>query len=139
MSSPVPSSPRPKPTIESNWLPRAMAQRAAAALLVVSLVGIGLHWARHQQERNRLVDVDRTPIAIAKFQIDINQADWPEFALLPGVGEVLAKRIVADRQANGPFQDWYDLRRVRGIGPKTFEAIKPYLQPLADLNATAGP
>jgi len=114
-------------------------QGVAGAILIGALALIGWHWIRHEQLRHRLIDVDRTPVVVAKFQLDINAADWPEFALLPGVGEVLAKRIVDDRAQRGPFKDWNDLRRVRGIGPKTFEGIKPYLLPMADLNATVGP
>jgi competence protein ComEA len=57
---------------------------------------------------------------------------------MPGIGEQLARRIVADRQERGPFLDLDDLRRVRGIGPRTLEGMKPYLLPLADLEATAG-
>jgi competence protein ComEA len=65
------------------------------------------------------------------------QADWPELSLLPDIGEQLAKRIVANRRQNGPFRDLEDLRRVRGIGPRTLEGMKPFLLPLADLEATA--
>jgi competence protein ComEA len=57
---------------------------------------------------------------------------------MPGIGEQLSKRIVADREANGPFRDFDDLRRVRGIGPKTLDGMKPYLLPMADIEATAG-
>ena len=51
---------------------------------------------------------------------------------LPGIGPTLAKRIVESRQAAGPFADQDDLRRVRGIGPKTMEQIRPYLRPMPD-------
>lgn len=84
-----------------------------------------------------MIEIDRAePIHVA-FKIDINQADWPEFCLLPEVGETLARRIVEHRRENGPFKDLNDLRSVRGIGPKTFEGIQPYLLPLANLEATA--
>jgi competence protein ComEA len=134
----MPPPTKPPRSEPSRWILRRTDQAAAGAVLALALAAIGWHWWRHEQVKPRLIDVDRTPILIAQFKIDINQADWPEFALLPNVGEVLAKRIVADREARGPFRDWNDLRRVRGIGPKTFEQIKPYLLPMADLDATAG-
>jgi len=56
---------------------------------------------------------------------------------MPDIGEQLARRIVADRQQNGPFRDLADLRRVRGIGPKTLEGMRPYLLPVPDLETTA--
>ena len=60
---------------------------------------------------------------IAGVQIDINHAQAYELALLPGVGPVLADRIVADRNRNGEFISIDDLRRVFGIGEKKIEEI----------------
>lgn len=113
-------------------------QAVAAALVAVALVLLAGHWGHQNWRRSRLVQIDRAePIAVT-FQIDINEADWPEFCLLPAVGETLAKRIVEHRQEHGPFADLDALREVRGIGPKTFEGIRPYLMPLPDVEATAG-
>jgi len=117
---------------------RRLDQACAAAVLTIALALLAGHWLWHGQLRGRLVEIDRAePIAV-KLQIDVNAADWAELSLLPGIGEQLAKRIVADRVANGPFRDWDDLLRVRGIGPKTLEGMKPLLLPMADLDATAG-
>lgn len=135
----MPPQPLPPKSSWPRWSLRLVDQGTAGCVLAAALVLLGWHWWRSEQLKQRRIDVDRTPVVVAKFQIDINAADWPEFALLPNVGEVLAKRIVEDREQRGPFRDWNDLRRVRGIGPKTFENIKPYLLPMADLNATAGP
>ncbi len=44
--------------------------------------------------------------------------------LLPGVGPVLASRLVAARAEHGRFRSWDDVDRVRGIGPKTIERLK---------------
>ncbi len=48
--------------------------------------------------------------------IDLNQADVAQLEELPGVGPVLAERIVAHRDANGPFGSLEDLLDVPGIG-----------------------
>ncbi|HET6497955.1 MAG TPA: helix-hairpin-helix domain-containing protein [Coriobacteriia bacterium] len=55
--------------------------------------------------------------------IDINRASVAELEALPGVGPATAERIVADREANGPFISPEDLMRVPGIGEKKFEAM----------------
>ena len=59
-----------------------------------------------------------------KTVVDINRATVEEFTQLKGVGEGLAKRIVADRQKNGPFKTTEDLMRVTGIGQKKFDQLK---------------
>jgi competence protein ComEA len=40
----------------------------------------------------------------------------------------LARRIVADREQNGPFRSVDDLARVKGIGPKTLEHLRPWVR-----------
>ena len=59
-----------------------------------------------------------------KTVVDINRATVEEFTKLKGVGVGLAKRIVADRQKNGPFKTTEDLMRVSGIGQKKFDQLK---------------
>lgn len=113
-------------------------QAVAASLLALALLAIAAHWSWQAAHSRRLLEIDRVEPDVAEFQVDINSADWPEVALMPGVGEVLAKRIVTDRETHGPFQDHQDLRRVRGIGPKTLDGMRPYLVPMPETAATAG-
>lgn len=65
------------------------------------------------------------------YLVDINSANEHELRLLPGIGEVMAQKIVADRDANGPFQSIEDLERVPGIGKKKRESLEPFLAPIA--------
>ena len=60
-------------------------------------------------------------------KININTATAEQLILLPGIGEVLAQRIIQDRQENGPFQCVEDLVRVKGIGENSFNALKDYI------------
>lgn len=74
--------------------------------------------------------------ARASLCIDPNTADWHELAQLPGIGEALARRIVAFRdnvRASGDidrpiFSSPGDLRRVSGIGDQTIHEVAPYLR-----------
>jgi competence protein ComEA len=61
--------------------------------------------------------------------IDLNRADAAALEQLPGVGPVLAERIVAYRQEHGPFQAIEDLLSVSGIGERTLESLRPHLRP----------
>jgi competence protein ComEA len=63
----------------------------------------------------------------AVITLDLNQATEAELERLPGIGPVLAGRIVEYRTAEGPFQDVEQLRRVKGIGKKKFEQIRPHV------------
>ena len=56
--------------------------------------------------------------------IDVNGGDIYELVELPGIGETLARAIVEEREARGPFQYPEDLMFVRGIGEKRLEAIR---------------
>lgn len=63
------------------------------------------------------------PEPAISFPIDIASAEAEEFMALPGIGEVLAQRILAYREENGGFTSVEDLLNVEGIGKKRFEDI----------------
>ncbi|MGH8915972.1 MAG: ComEA family DNA-binding protein [Acidimicrobiia bacterium] len=56
--------------------------------------------------------------------ISLNRAEAKDLEALPGVGPVLAERIVAHREANGPFQTVEDLLGVPGIGEAKLASIR---------------
>ena len=55
--------------------------------------------------------------------VSLNQATAAELETLPGIGPVLAERIVQHRDTVGGFKEVGDLRDVSGIGEKTFQAL----------------
>ena len=98
----------------------------------------------HQAQRNNKIypvskqtedksqpSVSRSPQVNAKTrQLNINTANSEELKQLPRIGPSMADRIIAYRIKNGPFTSIDELRKVKGIGLKTLEKIKPYLQEL---------
>ena len=56
--------------------------------------------------------------------VDLNNASEEEIEALPGIGPVLAERIVKYRQSRGAFRDIDQLRNVKGIGEKKFNRIR---------------
>jgi len=64
--------------------------------------------------------------ATAAFaKVNINTANADELATLAGIGKVKAEAIVAYRTTNGNFKTVEDLTKVKGIGNKNIEKIKP--------------
>jgi competence protein ComEA len=64
--------------------------------------------------------------ATAAFaKVNINTANADELATLNGIGKAKAEAIVAYRTANGNFTTVDDLTKVKGIGDKIIEKIKP--------------
>jgi len=58
-------------------------------------------------------------------RLDLNRADARALDALPGVGPVLAARIVEQRRRYGRFHEIGDLLAVRGVGPRLFERLAP--------------
>ncbi len=59
--------------------------------------------------------------------IDLNRATLEQLEELPGIGPSMARRILEFREKSGPFRRVQDLLAIRGIGPKRFEALRPYV------------
>ncbi len=77
---------------------------------------------------NRIeIYIPREGEAESPQKIDINRAEPWLLEALPGIGEVLARRIVDYRSQNGTFRTIEDLLKVGGIGEATLEEIRDYI------------
>jgi competence protein ComEA len=124
---------KPSESSPPNAPLRRADQVAIALLALFAIVSISAYWLSQAKLRGRLIDIDRAARPTAAFQVDINKAEWSEFIQLPGLGETLAKRIVAFRSAHGRFTSVDQLRHVSGIGPKRLESWRPYLRPIVPI------
>ena len=110
-----------------------MAERERVTVTVLgaaALVGIGaLMW---QARRAPIGVANGPPPSAAQWdarvdraqRLDVNHATAQELERLPGIGPVAAERIVAYREAHGPFVEPDDLLSVQGIGPATVKALQ---------------
>jgi hypothetical protein len=69
-------------------------------------------------------DAEEEPV----WPLDLATADAAALTSLPGVGPVLARRILAQRDSLGGIDDWAQLDAVKGIGPATLARIQPLLR-----------
>jgi DNA uptake protein ComE-like DNA-binding protein len=91
----------------------------------------GARRVSREQESSRRVPVKTRSATYSvppSFQRDplvfLSTAPADSLELLPGIGPVLASRLLAARRGRGSFTSWDDVLRVRGIGPKTIERLQ---------------
>jgi len=127
----------PRPEGRPVWWLRRADQAAVAVFVLFGLFSTIAWWGIRGGLLGGMVELGRAERKTAHFEVDINSADWPELIQLPQIGETLAKRIVESRRLHGPFRDHEDLLRVRGLGPKTLDRIRPHLRPMPDQGTIA--
>jgi competence ComEA-like helix-hairpin-helix protein len=100
-------------------------------LILTFATGVGI--SAYKKSRPRLKEVQLHQAAnledadrfISEYnQVNINRFDIGRLTRLPGIGEVIAQRIVEYRKLHGPFKSKEELMQVKGIGARKFEQIK---------------
>ncbi|MGQ0628084.1 MAG: ComEA family DNA-binding protein [Phycisphaerales bacterium] len=93
-----------------------------------------------ESEAPRDAPAAKVPPPTIAALIDLNSANQAELESLPGIGPALATRIMEDRRINGAYRTVEQLDRVRGIGPKMMEKLRPLVRvvPLAANPAPPG-
>ena len=97
------------------------------AVFLCALAGLSL---RDRQDRvpgvviETEAEVRREEIAPDFPPVDLNTATAEELDTLPGIGESLARRIIAYREANGPFGSIEEIMEVSGIGEAKFAELE---------------
>jgi len=59
--------------------------------------------------------------------VDVNSASVEELMSVPGIGQVVAQRIVEFREKNGPYKSVDDLLKVQGIGEKSLAKLRDHV------------
>ncbi|MCC6876005.1 MAG: helix-hairpin-helix domain-containing protein [Sandaracinaceae bacterium] len=119
---------------------RAPAPLSAAILLVAVLaaVALGRSYPRHAAAPEpEAPGAPATPLATGGA-LDVNTASAADLSLLPRIGPTLARRIVEERDARGPYGSLEELAsRVRGVGPRTVEGLRGLAEARAGDASTA--
>jgi competence ComEA-like helix-hairpin-helix protein len=128
-------------------LPALTPEERRGGLLVVLLLLIGAGWdawrAFHVPRPPHVVGHPATAVHDAtppappdsaraapgpEPALDLNRAELRDLDALPGIGPVLAARIVEHRRRHGPFHSVEELRAVRGVGPRLLEKLRPLVR-----------
>lgn len=114
----------------SGWRKPTKGELALLGLTAVFLCALAGLSAQDRTEQGAgaaietEVQVPREEIAPDFPPVNINTAGVEELDTLPGIGESLAGRIIAWREANGPFQSVEEIMEVSGIGEATFAELE---------------
>jgi len=117
----------------------ATAPRGTALLVAAVLGGLGLLaasrplWSPSPPDQagteSAVSTIARSDPLLVGRPIDLNRATASELDVLPGIGKVLAERIVGERDAHGPYRDPADLaRRVAGVGDDLAATLAPLVR-----------
>ncbi len=103
-------------------------------LLIGTIIKVGMdrHWWLPETEI-----VSTLKPEDIKVKLDVNNAPWYELVLLPKLGEVKAKAIVAYREKYGSFKSIDELSKVKGINTSVLESIRDHIKigvDTADIN-----
>lgn len=109
-------------TRQDDWTRSPARPLAALVLMMLLLSGLAIGWSEGRAPAGQL-PVARQ--ALPARLIDVNHATAAELDLLPGIGPKKAAGIIQERTEGGPFRDLDDLERVRGIGPRTVQKLRP--------------
>jgi comEA protein len=116
--------------------------KAVAFLVVLILAGTGFWGVRHfapelflgEPDLIAVPDTERPQDNTTKsfvsnkpVLLNINTASAKELQTLPNIGEQMAKRVIDYRSQHGNFASVDALQDVKGIGPKTIEKLRPFI------------
>ncbi len=96
--------------------------RAAQYFLLLAMTAIAISAC----VSSRRTDPPLESTQSVDLRIDMNSATWRELSLMPCIGEVMARRIIADRKSRGPFGSVSEMQRIAGIGPRTMAEIETF-------------
>lgn len=110
-------------------------QRIGLTFVTAALmVYLGIRCAANREYVSDLLPEAGPRAAELPERVNANTADAGMLAAIPGMGKLLAERIVAEREAfvaanpgATPYVNLDDLRRVKGMGPATLKKLEPYL------------
>lgn len=90
---------------------------------------LGVHWGGQKRDSFTISTQPRQETTVSasnqteKTRVNINTADADELMTLPGIGQVLAGRIIAYRQEHGAFAGIDEITQVEGIGNGVYSKI----------------
>ncbi|MGB9627284.1 MAG: ComEA family DNA-binding protein [Thermodesulfobacteriota bacterium] len=80
-----------------------------------------------QEIKIKIERMEANKLIVFSIPLDLNRVSLEDLCLIPGIGETLAREIIAYRKRRGGFLSVEELKKVKGIGDKKWKEFKPYL------------
>ena len=91
-------------------------------LVIVALMGLGVNFISKRCSKIRIIGYVNQDIG----KINLNQAGKEALIDVPGIGKVLAERIIEYRKQHSRFKHIAELRKIKGLGKSKYESIRDY-------------
>ncbi len=119
--------------------PTIYEKSALVFLAITLLIGSAILYAKHSRPFTEITVIKngiKEELTLSELEglleeerrVDINSASSGELTAIPGIGEVMAARIIEYRTAHGRFRREEDLLNVRGIGEKKLEKFRGWVR-----------
>tara|TARA_B100000315_G_C14561997_1_gene580992 strand:- start:892 stop:1242 length:351 start_codon:yes stop_codon:yes gene_type:complete len=100
-------------------------------LAILIMAGGFLRFSNADQFKSNLLDKKDTfqSMSVSSYPlvINVNKASSSQLEKIPGIGPVIASRLIRYREVNGPFKTVEELEKVKGLGQKKILAIRDYI------------
>lgn len=105
-------------------------QDPLAELVKIDPAALGVGQYQHDLRATRLEAALTATVSrcVNRVGVELNSASAPLLERVAGIGPALAQRIVARREAEGPYRSRADLHAVKGLGARTFEQCAGFLR-----------
>jgi competence protein ComEA len=130
-----------------NAGPLPLPERGLVLLVGIALLASGVIFYVGQDRppaalHNEPIVLENVLVVLPTFRdarkLDLNTASVAELVRLPGIGEVLAGRIISHREEHGRFTSIDELLAVSGIGPRVLEGIREQVTIEAEEDQASG-
>jgi competence protein ComEA len=102
---------------EAKWV-------TSAFLVILTFLAFGSGCAKRARKYSIESRSETAYLKAANAGVNINTARVEELDRLPGIGKVMAERIIEHRTEHGPFRRIEHIMMVRGISERKFQAIE---------------
>jgi len=115
-------------TIQKTYFKPDFSEQIENEIAEFKSLSIDIDKSKLNYTQENLSKSDDIKPKISVKSLDVNTASKNDLMTLPKIGPVTAEKIIQYRDDFGPFKSIEDLLKIKGIGQKTLDQLKPFIQ-----------